>query len=94
MRFYLHIDCDNDAFGGSPALASVEVGRILADIGSKLAQDGQLKGHAWDANGNRCGVWRLDDRPSTDPALLADMLKVTRQAVADYEAGKGRRDAR
>jgi hypothetical protein len=109
MRFYLDIECDNDAFGGSPALATVELGRILEDIARKLDREGQLKGHAWDCNGNRCGVWQLDDRPDAairasaiqrlneadfDAGRLQDMMRVTRQAVADYQREKGRRDAR
>jgi hypothetical protein len=63
MNFKLEIDCDNDAFGGSPALATVELGRILEEIARKLDRDGQTKGHAWDVNGNRVGLWALVESP-------------------------------
>jgi hypothetical protein len=63
MKFKLEIDCDNDAFGGSPAMATIELGRILEEIARKLDREGQTKGYAWDCNGNRVGAWSLDEEP-------------------------------
>lgn len=56
MKFTLEIDCDNDAFDGSPQL---ELSRILQCAARRLASQGinTTNTALFDANGNKVGQW-------------------------------------
>lgn len=70
MTFSLTIECDNAAFGDTPAECSRELVSCLSKVAGKLA-GGTIEGRIMDTNGNTVGRFALEERP--------DKARVTRR---------------
>jgi hypothetical protein len=60
MRMTIQLDTSNSAFGDSPHCVGLEAGRILSDLGRKLAAQGAPgcdEIPLFDCNGNRVGAY-------------------------------------
>lgn len=61
MRFVLTINCDNEAFSGSP---HIEIARLLRTAASRAENLEADSGKLIDFNGNSVGSWQLEgERP-------------------------------
>jgi len=61
MKFTLHMDCDNDAFGDGAEEVGAEIARILRKAADTCASsiDANQSFNLFDANGNVVGYFTL-----------------------------------